>query len=142
MQQMGKPRRGHVIIYTDGASRGNPGPAAIGVVVTSSSGEVLQEISEYLGDDHTNNFAEYSAVLCALKWAISNQVSSLELRSDSELMVKQMNGLYKVKSDSIKPLYLECVQLIKKIGKVEFRHIRREFNKEADRLANEALDQI
>ena len=128
-----------VIIYTDGASRGNPGPASIGVHVTDLKGEAIAEIAEALGVQ-TNNYAEYTAVLRALQSAIAHGVTEVTLRSDSQLMIRQMLGEYKVKSESILPLFLSCQQLVRKIDKVHFEHVRREFNKEADALANRALD--
>jgi ribonuclease HI len=128
-----------VIIYTDGASRGNPGPAALGVYCVSNNGDVLAEIAEPLGVQ-TNNYAEYVAVIRALEVAIEKKVETLYLRSDSQLMVRQILGEYKVKAPGIIPLHGRCKALISKIPKVYFEHVRREFNREADRLANQALD--
>ena len=128
-----------VIVYTDGASRGNPGPASIGVYVTATDSTPLAEYGECLGQQ-TNNFAEYTAVLRALMLAADNGVQKITIRSDSELMVKQMKGIYKVKSPVIKPLHSQAILLAKKFRAVQFEHVRREFNVEADRIANEALD--
>lgn len=128
-----------IIIYTDGASRGNPGPASVGIVFTDLKGNIIETISEYLGEQ-TNNFAEYSAVVKALSFAQAQGVNKIELRSDSELMIRQMTGLYKVKSESIRPLFEQCQTLAKFFRTIKFNHVRREFNKEADRLANLALD--
>ena len=128
-----------VIVYTDGASRGNPGPASIGVYVTAADSTPLVEYGECLGQQ-TNNFAEYTAVLRALMMAAKEGVKKITIRSDSELMVKQMKGIYKVKSPVIKPLHAEAISLSKKFAAVQFEHVRREFNIEADRIANEALD--
>lgn len=128
-----------VIAYTDGASRGNPGPAALGVYFVTLKGAVLAQIAEPLGEQ-TNNYAEYMAVIRALQEAHKQNVEVLHLRSDSQLMVRQMLGEYKVKAPGILPLYLRCQELVSKISKVRFEHVRREFNKEADRLANMALD--
>jgi ribonuclease HI len=129
----------NVIVYTDGASRGNPGPASIGIYVTDSESQVLDEYGECLGTQ-TNNFAEYTAVVRALEIARDRGAKSVVLRSDSELMVKQMTGLYKVKSAVIKPLHEKVMALKKHFVAVKFEHVRREFNRDADRIANEALD--
>lgn len=127
------------IIYTDGASRGNPGPASYGIFITSENNQKV-ELKGVLGTQ-TNNFAEYSAVIEALKWVSNQKIKSAEIRSDSEFLVKQLNGLYKVKSEVIKPLFLEVKKIISEHKlEIKFTHVRREFNKEADRLANEALD--
>ncbi len=128
-----------LIIYTDGASRGNPGPASFGVFITDEAGYSM-ELKGALGHQ-TNNFAEYTAVIEALKWLSLHTEKAAELRSDSELLIKQLTGEYKVKSDTIKPLHAEIKSLLLNNElNVQFKHVRREFNKEADRLANEALD--
>ena len=129
-----------VIIYTDGASRGNPGPASIGVFVTDLDSQAVLEYGEPLGIQ-TNNVAEYTGVLRALQMALDHGARRVRLRSDSELMIKQMTGVYKVKSPGLQPLFQECSALAKKLESVQFEHVRREFNTVADRLANEALDQ-
>jgi ribonuclease HI len=128
-----------VIINTDGASRGNPGPASLGVHVQRANGEMVYEYAENLGHQ-TNNYAEYSAVKKALDLAVKNLVQTLTLRSDSEFLIKQMKGEYAVKSPNIKGLYVQCVELSRKIPKIKFEHVRREQNKRADELANLALD--
>ncbi len=128
-----------VIVYTDGASRGNPGPAGIGVYFVTGDGECLATIAEPLGEQ-TNNFAEYTAVIRALETAIEKRVQVLHLRSDSQLMVRQMLGEYKVRSAGILPLYQRCRELVARIPEVKFEHVGRELNREADRLANQALD--
>ncbi len=128
-----------VVMYTDGASRGNPGPASIGVVFTNSKGDEIDTICEAIGDQ-TNNFAEYFAVLEGLRKALKNDVTHVHLKSDSEFLIKQLKGEYKVKSATILPLFHEAKSLIKKFKAVKLEHIRREKNKEADRLANKALD--
>jgi ribonuclease HI len=128
-----------VIAYTDGASRGNPGPASLGVFITDVDGKVVSEIREKLGIQ-TNNFAEYSAMIKALATCKDASVEEIHLRADSEFMIKQMRGEYKVKSDVIIPLYQQARKLSAHFKKVIFEHVRREQNKEADRLANEALD--
>ena len=89
----------------------------------------------------TNNVAEYGGLLAALRWAVSNGVSTLHIRSDSELLVKQMKGQYRVKNPGLQPLYEDARSLVRQVGRVTFEHIRREFNKDADRLANEAMDE-
>ena len=89
----------------------------------------------------TNNVAEYNGLLAALRWAAANGISTLHIRSDSELLVKQMKGQYRVKNPGLQPLYEEAAALARRIGRVTFEHVRREFNKEADRLANEAMDE-
>ena len=135
-----------IIIYTDGGSRGNPGPAAIGVVICNEKGQCVNNYSEYLGDELTNNEAEYRAVIFALKkfkalfgkkLASSSEV---EVRSDSELLVKQLNAEYKILDSKIQPLFLEIWNLKFDFGRVKFKYISRDKNKEADRLVNEALD--
>ena len=122
----------------DGGSRGNPGPAGYGVRI-ERDGEVI-ELKEAL-PLATNNVAEYNGLLAALRWAAANGVGTLHIRSDSELLVKQMKGQYRVKNSGLQPLYEEAVALTRRIGRVTFEHVRREFNKEADKLANLAMDQ-
>lgn len=134
-----------IIIYTDGGSRGNPGPAAIGVVYTSEKGEVIKRYSETLGVK-TNNEAEYTGIIMALKKFKSlfgkelAKKTELEIRSDSELIVNQLNGEYKLVNEKIIPLFVQVWNLKTEFLKVKFKHIPREKNKEADRLVNEALD--
>ena len=129
-----------VFIYTDGASRGNPGPCSIGLQVFDTNKKLIYEESSYLGDHNTNNFAEYQAVLRALNLSIENQVQEMNLFSDSQLLVYQIQKKYKVKSKTIKSLFEECEKLLKKIPIAKFEHIRRKKNKGADALANQALD--
>ena len=123
----------------DGGSRGNPGPAGYGVRIEQPDGTVT-ELKEFLGSC-TNNVAEYSGLLAALHWAADHGISELRVRSDSELLVKQMRGEYRVKNPGLLPLYDDARGLMRKIGRVTFEHVRREFNKDADRLANEAMDE-
>jgi ribonuclease HI len=123
----------------DGGSRGNPGPAGYGVRIEQADGTIV-ELKEFLGTT-TNNIAEYNALLAALRWASERGVSPLLVRSDSELLVKQMRGEYRVKNPGLQPLYDEARALMRRIGRVTFEHVRREFNKDADRLANEAMDE-
>ena len=121
----------------DGGSRGNPGPAGYGVRI-EQDGQVI-ELKESCGVA-TNNVAEYSGLLCALRWAVAQGVAQLHVRSDSLLLVQQMKGVYRVKHPGLLPLHEEAKSLIRQIGKVTFEHVRRELNKDADRLANEAMD--
>jgi ribonuclease HI len=135
----GETRGGSAIANIDGGSRGNPGPAGYGVRVEQPDGTIV-EIKEFLGTC-TNNVAEYSGLLAALRWAAEHGVSQLRIRSDSELLIKQMRGEYRVKNPGLQPLYEEARALARTIGRVTFEHVRRESNTEADRLANEAMDQ-
>ena len=122
----------------DGGSRGNPGPAAFGAYITLPDGTAV-EVKGFIPHS-TNNVAEYNSLLAALRWAVEHRVSTLHVRADSELLVKQMKGQYKVRNAGLLPLYEDARALIRKIGNVTFEHVRRELNKEADRLANEAMD--
>ncbi len=126
-------------VFTDGASRGNPGPSSIGIVIYDMQNNLLFEHKERLGQQ-TNNFAEYMAVIRALEICLEQKVKKVHVFCDSELLVKQMKGLYKVKAPQIQPLHQKAKILCSKFDAVEFNHVRREFNKEADALANEALD--
>jgi ribonuclease HI len=123
----------------DGGSRGNPGPAGYGVHIERDDGTIV-ELKESL-THATNNVAEYNGLLAALRWAAANGISRLHVRADSELLVKQMKGEYRVKNPGLQPLYEEARELARQIGRVTFEHVRREFNKDADRLANEAMDE-
>ena len=123
----------------DGGSRGNPGPAGYGVRIEQEDGTIA-ELKESLGLA-TNNVAEYSGLIAALRWAAAHGISKLHIRADSELLVKQMLGQYRVKSPGLQPLYEQARALTRQIGDVTFEHVRREFNKDADRLANEAMDE-
>jgi ribonuclease HI len=131
---------GATIAYIDGGSRGNPGPAGYGVRIESEDGSLVEELHGSLGIA-TNNVAEYNGLLAALTWAVDRGVNSLEVRSDSELLVKQMLGVYRVKNAGLQPLFQEARLLVHRLGRVRFQHVRREFNKDADRLANLAMDQ-
>ena len=128
-----------LIIFTDGASRGNPGPAAIGAVLKDEKGNLLALISCRIGIT-TNNQAEYSAIIAALKKAVNLGAMSVELRADSELVIKQINGRYRVKKSTLRPLYQEVVRLIGNLKSFRAVNIPRSQNSEADRLANKALD--
>jgi len=125
-------------IYTDGAATGNPGPAGIGVIICDSSGNVLKNISEYIGEA-TNNVAEYTAMINALKQAKDMKAESVHINTDSELLAKQLNREYKVKNENLKSLYEEVLQLAKKFEEVRIFHIPREKNKGADKLATSAI---
>lgn len=127
------------IIFTDGGARGNPGPAGIGAVIYNEDKVLVAEISEYLGET-TNNQAEYKALIAALKKAITLGAIEVECYLDSELVVKQLNREYKIKNKELAPLFLEIHNLSLNFKKISFTHIPRERNKEADKLANEAMD--
>ena len=128
-----------LIINTDGGARGNPGPAAIGVVI-SDGAKSLKNLKEYIGEA-TNNVAEYKALILALKTAASMGAQELLIRMDSELIVRQMQGRYKMKEPALKVLATEALSVIRSFKKVDFTHIRRELNKQADKLVNEAIDE-
>jgi len=126
-------------IYTDGGARGNPGPAGIGVVVYDECDNIIDTKSEYIGEA-TNNQAEYRAVIVALELISKYEVDEINFFLDSELVVKQLNREYKVKNKGLAPLFVKVYNNILKYKKVTFTHVRREFNKEADKLANIAMD--
>lgn len=135
----------HIVVYTDGGSRGNPGPAAIGAQILDAKGTVLKEVSEFLGNA-TNNFAEYQAVVAALEtlkkmYGKRTKEIKVEVRMDSELVKKQLSGEYQIKDPGLVPLFIEIHNLrVSSFPQVTFTHVLREKNKEADRLVNEALD--
>jgi len=126
-------------LYTDGGARGNPGPAAFGYVLEDADGEVLAQLGEAIGIA-TNNVAEYSALVAGLRKAIEVGVDSLEVVSDSELLVKQMRGEYRVKNEALRALSVQASRLGRELGSVEYTHVKRAHNELADRLVNEALD--
>lgn len=128
-----------VIVHIDGASRGNPGPAAYGVVVEANDGAPLAALSKFLGNA-TNNFAEYQALLAALDYVIGHAHRRVKVLSDSELLVRQMVGQYKVKSADLKPLHERASRAAAQLEAFSIVHVPRERNREADRLANQALD--
>jgi ribonuclease HI len=128
-----------VILRIDGASRGNPGPAACAVVVETAEGAALASFSKYLGRT-TNNFAEYQALLAALEHALANHYTRVRVLTDSELMARQIGGLYRVKSADLKPLHEKACELISRFESFRICHLLREQNREADRLANHTLD--
>ena len=125
--------------HVDGGARGNPGPAGYGVAINDPSGHPVAELSEYLGH-RTNNYAEYQGLLAALRYAAENQIKALKVISDSELMVRQMKGIYKVRHPELRKLYEQAQQLVRRLEHFEIRHALREHNQIADRLANEAMD--
>jgi ribonuclease HI len=125
--------------YIDGGARGNPGPAGYGVRIEDADGNLIEELYAPLGIA-TNNVAEYNGLLAALKWAVDHDERRLHIRSDSELLVKQMRGEYKVKNAGLQPLVARARLLMMELDDVRFEHVRRELNKEADRLSNLAMD--
>lgn len=128
-----------LVVRTDGAARGNPGPAGAGWVVETPEGTVVSEGCAYLGEA-TNNQAEYEALLRALEEVAPDADTEIEVYSDSELMVKQLNGEYRVKNEGLKPLYVRAVRHLLKAGKSDVKHVRRGDNAAADALANQAID--
>ena len=135
----GAPGGGSAIANIDGGARGNPGPAGYGVHIQRDDGSVV-ELKEAVGIA-TNNVAEYRGLLAALDWATRHGIDKLHIKSDSDLLVKQMRGEYRVKNAGLQPLWAEARRLVQQIGDVRFEHVRREANAEADRLANEAMDE-
>jgi len=133
------PGTGWISAHCDGGARGNPGPAGYGAVIQNERGMVLAELSEFLGF-RTNNFAEYSGLLGCLQWALDHGYTRLRVVSDSELMVKQIQGKYKVNSPDLRPLWEEARRRVALLQEFQISHALRHKNKEADRLANEAMD--
>ena len=133
-----KPER-QLIAYTDGGARGNPGPAGFGVVIQDETGQKVAALSQYLGHQ-TNNFAEYQGLIAALEYAVEHGHKSLKVISDSELLVRQIKGIYKVKNPTLQDLYTRARQLIRQLDSFAIDHVLRGKNAEADRLANEAMD--
>jgi ribonuclease HI len=128
-----------LVIHTDGGSRGNPGPAAIGAVLKDEKGVLVAEVSECIGHT-TNNQAEYRAVLAAMEKAKELGAEELEFILDSELVVKQLNREYKVKDKDLAVVFMKIYNAGQSFSKISFKHVRREYNKEADALVNKALD--
>lgn len=126
-------------IYTDGASRNNPGDAGVGAVIKDEDGKIVETVSEYLGVA-TNNVAEYTALIRALETALKFRPDDVDCFLDSQLIVRQMNGAYRIKNPTLLRLADKVRRLSRKIGRIQFHHIGRENNREADRLANEAID--
>ena len=133
------PPKKLLIAHSDGGARGNPGPAGYGVVIEDESGRKVAALSEYLGHQ-TNNFAEYQGLIAALEYAIQHEPRALKVISDSELLVRQIKGIYKVKNPILQDLHARAKELIAKLEWFSIGHALREHNQEADRLANEAMD--
>src|SRR5437899_4418213 len=129
----------YLIAHTDGGARGNPGPAGYGIVIHDARGKKIAALSQYVGLQ-TNNFAEYQALIGALEYAVEHGHKALKVISDSELMVRQIKGIYKVKNSVLKELHARAKELIAKLDWFSIEHVLRGKNSEADRLANEAMD--
>jgi ribonuclease HI len=129
----------YIVAHIDGGARGNPGPAGYGVSIEDQSGGKVAKLSEYLGHQ-TNNFAEYQGLIAALEYAVQHGPKSLKVVSDSELLVRQIKGIYKVKNPTLKDLHARAQELISHLEWFSISHALREHNQEADRLANEAMD--
>jgi ribonuclease HI len=134
-----KPPEQCLIAYSDGGARGNPGPAGYGVVIKDQSGEKIAELSEYLGRQ-TNNVAEYRGLIAALEYALGHGSKALQVVSDSELLVRQIKGIYKVKNRALQELHGRAKELIAQLDWFSIEHSLREHNRDADRLANAAMD--
>jgi len=136
----------NIIAYTDGGARGNPGPAAVGIVFCNGKKKVIEKHSKYLGDNLTNNIAEYKAIIFALKKFKSRfgkklaKETQMEIRTDSELIYKQFIGEYKIKNEKMQQLFIELRNLTVDFKKVKMKHISRNYNKDADELVNQELD--
>ncbi|MBS2031030.1 MAG: ribonuclease HI family protein [Deltaproteobacteria bacterium] len=127
-------------VYSDGASRGNPGPAGAGAVITDENGKVVEELKRFLGRQ-TNNVAEYQAAILGLTRARELGVREVELIADSQLLIRQLGGQYQVKHPGIRPLYTEAIALLKTFAKVKLVHVPRELNTAADEMSNRAIDE-
>jgi len=134
------PRR--ILIYTDGAARGNPGPAGLGAILRDgATGKVLAELARFLGV-RTNNYAEWTAVEDALKEALRLRATHVDLRMDSELVARQISGRYRVKHADLKPIHASVMQMLGQLEGYTVGHVPRELNKDADRLSNVAIDEL
>jgi ribonuclease HI len=133
------PPEHYLIAHSDGGARGNPGPAGYGVVIQDEAGRKVAALSEYLGHQ-TNNFAEYQGLIAALEYALQHGPKALKLVSDSELLVRQIKGIYKVKNATLQDLHGRAKELINQLDWFSIGHALREHNQDADRLANEAMD--
>jgi ribonuclease HI len=129
----------YLVAHTDGGARGNPGPAGYGVVIEDEAGKKVSTLSQYLGHQ-TNNVAEYQGLIASLEYAVENGHKALKVISDSELLVRQIKGIYKVKNPTLQDLYHRAKELIAKLEWFRVEHVLRGHNAEADRLANEAMD--
>ena len=136
---MQPPPENFWIAHTDGGARGNPGPAGYGVVIHDSRGNKVAALSQFLGRQ-TNNFAEYQALIGALEYTVANGAKALRVVSDSELLVRQIQGIYKVKEPTLRDLHARARQLISRLQWFEIQHVLRGHNREADQLANDAMD--
>jgi ribonuclease HI len=128
------------VLWSDGAASGNPGPAGIGIMLKTKQGQVLVAEGRFVGHT-TNNVAEYKALLLGLERALERGVRRLEVFADSELLIKQLRGQYRVKNAGLKPLFNQAKALIQRFDSVRLEHVRRELNVEADRLANAGIDE-
>ncbi len=137
---LAEPGGGSLIINIDGASRGNPGEAGAGVIIKDEDGRVLKRLKKYLGIT-TNNMAEYRALIIALKAAKGMRCGKVRVFSDSELVVRQINGEYAVRNEGLRPLFAEAVGLLNDFSSHDIIHVERKYNKEADKLANMAIDE-
>jgi ribonuclease HI len=133
------PPANYLVAHSDGGARGNPGPAGYGVVIQDQSGKKVAQLSEYLGHQ-TNNFAEYQGLIAALEYALQHGPKALKLISDSELLVRQIKGIYKVKNPTLQDLHGRAKELIAQLEWFSIGHALREHNTDADRLANAAMD--
>ena len=136
---MKTPPQTYLIAHTDGGARGNPGPAGYGVVVRDSHGNKVASLSQYLGKQ-TNNFSEYQALIAALEYAVEHEPKALKVISDSELLVRQIKGIYKVKEPTLRDLHARAKELISQLSWFDIEHVLRGHNREADELANAAMD--
>jgi ribonuclease HI len=136
---MRTPPENYLVAHTDGGARGNPGPAAYGVVIQDSQGNKVAGLSQYLGRQ-TNNFAEYQALIAALEYAVEHGPKALKVISDSELLVRQIKGIYKVKEPTLRDLHARASHLISQLDWFNIEHVLRGHNREADDLANQAMD--
>ena len=127
------------VLHTDGGARGNPGPAGIGVVLRDPNGEVIGEIAEGIGEA-TNNVAEYSALIAGLEMALAKGVTEIEVYMDSELVISQLKGEWKIKNDRLRSLAVKARALLNRFEQKSLQHVRRELNSDADKLANQGMD--
>ncbi len=134
------PAAARTRLFTDGAARGNPGPAGAGAVIVSPQGHIVAKVGKFLGEN-TNNYAEYMGLILGLRRAKAMGIKELEVFADSELMVRQLNGEYQVKAENLKGLFAEARELLSAFPEVQLRHIRREENEAADEMSNRAIDQ-
>lgn len=132
--------RGKLIVYSDGASRGNPGPGGAGAVICDAQGHITERLGKYLGQV-TNNVAEYEALLLGLRRAVELGARAVEVRADSELLIRQLQGRYKVKHPAMQELFGKAQTLLARLGTVKFTHVPREKNTDADEMSNRAIDE-